>query len=63
MEESYISIKERVEKERYIFLILFILDSIKDINTLDEIYHHVKHLWMEETRAEKEAEKAPNPGG
>ena len=50
-------------KDQYTYLILFILDAIEDTENIDKIYHYAQNLWMSETRAEVEAEKAPDPGG
>lgn len=63
MKRNYKGNKGETDKERYIYLILFILDAIKDIKKVDEVYRYAQSLWMSETKSEKEAEDAPNPGG
>ncbi len=55
--------KKRTEKEQYISLVLFILDAIKDMNKVDKVYRYAQSLWMSETKSEKEAGDAPDPGG
>lgn len=62
MEENCMD-RKRSMKEQYTYSILFILNAIEDIEHINRIYHYAQHLWMSETRAEAEAEKAPDPGG